>query len=110
MTIDMNKQPNSDKLNLLPDEISNQLADTFKILGDSTRIKLLNLLTQQEMRVGDIATTLEMGQSAISHQLRVLRSARLVKYRKDGKEAWYSLDDDHVVSLMNEGLEHISHR
>ncbi len=110
MTIDMNKQPNSDKLNLLPDEISNQLADTFKILGDSTRIKLLNLLTQQEMRVGDIATTLEMGQSAISHQLRVLRSARLVKYRKEGKEAWYSLDDDHVVSLMNEGLEHISHR
>ncbi|WP_418627124.1 ArsR/SmtB family transcription factor [Anaerosinus sp.] len=106
----MNKQPNSDKLNLLPDEISNQLADTFKILGDSTRIKLLNLLTQQEMRVGDIATTLEMGQSAISHQLRVLRSARLVKYRKEGKEAWYSLDDDHVVSLMNEGLEHISHR
>lgn len=62
------------------------------------------------MRVGDIATTLEMGQSAISHQLRVLRSARLVKYRKEGKEAWYSLDDDHVVSLMNEGLEHISHR
>ncbi len=110
MTIDMNKQPNSDKLNLLPDEISNQLADTFKILGDSTRIKLLNLLTQQEMRVSDIATTLEMGQSAISHQLRVLRSARLVKYRKEGKEAWYSLDDDHVVSLMNEGLEHISHR
>ncbi len=110
MTIDMNKQPYSDKLNLLPDEISNQLADTFKILGDSTRIKLLNLLTQQEMRVGDIATTLEMGQSAISHQLRVLRSARLVKYRKEGKEAWYSLDDDHVVSLMNEGLEHISHR
>ena len=51
-----------------------------------------------------------MGQSAISHQLRVLRSARLVKYRKEGKEAWYSLDDDHVVSLMNEGLEHISHR
>ena len=110
MTIDMNKQPNSDKLNLLHDEISNKLADTFKILGDSTRIKLLNLLTQQEMRVGDIATTLEMGQSAISHQLRVLRSARLVKYRKEGKEAWYSLDDDHVVSLMNEGLEHISHR
>ncbi len=110
MTIDMNKQPSSDKLNLLPDEISNQLADTFKILGDSTRIKLLNLLTQQEMRVSDIATTLEMGQSAISHQLRVLRSARLVKYRKEGKEAWYSLDDDHVVSLMNEGLEHISHR
>ncbi|WIW71922.1 ArsR/SmtB family transcription factor [Anaerosinus gibii] len=106
----MNKQPSSDKLNLLPDEISNQLADTFKILGDSTRIKLLNLLTQQEMRVSDIATTLEMGQSAISHQLRVLRSARLVKYRKEGKEAWYSLDDDHVVSLMNEGLEHISHR
>ena len=109
MTIAMDNEKNADTLYLLPDETSQQHADTFKILGDTTRIKLLNLLTQQEMRVNDIASTLEMGQSAISHQLRVLRSARLVKCRKEGKEAWYSLDDDHVVSLMNQGLEHISH-
>ena len=61
------------------------------------------------MRVSDIAESLDMGQSAISHQLRVLRDARLVKYRKEGKEAWYSLDDDHVVKLMRQGLEHVSH-
>lgn len=97
------------KLRLLRNETARQLAETFKILGDQTRINILNLLTQREMCVCDIAETLQMGQSAISHQLRVLRSARLVKFRKDGKEAWYSLDDDHVVRLMNQGLEHIQH-
>ena len=61
------------------------------------------------MRVSDIAESLDMGQSAISHQLRVLRDARLVKYRKEGKEAWYSIDDDHVVKLMRQGLDHVSH-
>ena len=91
------------------DHTSQKLADVFKILGDSTRIKLLALLTSGEMRVSDIAESLDMGQSAISHQLRVLRDARLVKYRKEGKEAWYSLDDDHVVKLMRQGLEHVSH-
>lgn len=97
------------KLKLLPEETSQSLADTFKVLGDNTRIKILHLLAQNEMCVCDIAATLQMGQSAISHQLRVLRSARLVKFRKDGKEAWYSLDDDHVVILMKQGLDHISH-
>ena len=101
-----NTQP-FDELN---EQTSQQLADIFKILGDSTRIKLLALLTSKEMRVSDIADTLDMGQSAISHQLRVLRNARLVKFRKEGKEAWYSLDDDHVVKLMRQGLDHVSHR
>ena len=96
-------------LHLLDEAQSQKLADIFKVLGDNTRIRLLTLLTQQEMCVTDIATTLGMGQSAISHQLRVLRNARLVKFRKDGKEAWYSLDDEHVVKLMTQGLEHISH-
>ncbi len=91
----------------LDDETSQRLADIFKILGDPTRIKLLALLTSDEMRVSDIADALHMGQSAISHQLRVLRNARLVKFRKEGKEAWYSLDDDHVVKLMRQGLEHV---
>lgn len=97
------------KAELLPENTVQQLAETFKILGDGTRIKILQLLVNQEMCVCDIAAALSMGQSAISHQLRVLRSARLVKFRKDGKEAWYSLDDDHVVDLMHQGLEHISH-
>ena len=91
------------------DFTSQKLANVFKILGDSTRIKLLALLTTKEMRVSDIAESLDMGQSAISHQLRVLRDARLVKYRKEGKEAWYSIDDDHVVKLMRQGLDHVTH-
>jgi len=97
------------KWQLLPDDTTQKLSETFKILGDQTRIKILSLLTGNEMCVCDIADTLQMGQSAISHQLRVLRGARLVKFRKEGKEAWYSLDDEHVVSLMNQGLEHINH-
>lgn len=96
-------------LALTDDLTSQKLANVFKILGDSTRIKLLALLTSEEMRVSDIAEALDMGQSAISHQLRVLRDARLVKYRKEGKEAWYSLDDEHVVILMRQGLDHVSH-
>jgi len=85
------------------------LAETFKILGDPTRIKILHVLTNNELCVCDIAAALAMGQSAISHQLRILRSAKLVKYRKEGKSAWYSLDDDHVLLLMHQGLEHIKH-
>ncbi len=95
-------------LSELDDVTSSRLAEVFKVLGDPTRIKLLALLTTDEMRVSDIAEALSMGQSAISHQLRVLRSARLVKFRKDGKEAWYSLDDDHVVKLMRQGLDHVT--
>jgi len=98
------------KTEILPENTVQQLAETFKILGDGTRIKILHLLTNREMCVCDIAETLQMGQSAISHQLRVLRAARLVKFRRDGKEAWYSLDDEHVVDLMSQGLEHISHK
>ena len=97
------------KLAATDDLTSRRLAEVFKVLGDATRIKLLALLTSDEMRVSDIAETLNMGQSAISHQLRVLRDARLVKFRKDGKEAWYTLDDDHVVKLMRQGLDHVSH-
>ena len=97
------------KLHELDDTTSLRLAEIFKVLGDPTRIKLLALLSASEMCVCDIADALGMKQSAISHQLRVLRGARLVKFRKDGKEAWYSLDDDHVVKLMNQGLEHVLH-
>lgn len=97
------------KEEMLAEPVVQQLAEIFKILSDNTRIKILHLLTLREMCVCDIATTLAMGQSAISHQLRVLRAARLVKFRKSGKEAWYSLDDEHVMDVMRQGLEHIKH-
>ena len=91
-------------------DTAQHLADLFKTLGDSTRIKILSLLTKtEEMRVYDLADSLTMGQSAISHQLRVLRSARLVKFRRDGKEVLYSIDDDHVMKLLGQGLEHVQH-
>ncbi|MGL5512386.1 MAG: ArsR/SmtB family transcription factor [Sporomusa sp.] len=94
---------------MLADESVRNLAEMFKVLGDPTRIRILHLLSKQELCVCDIAETLGMNQSAVSHQLRTLRSARLVKFRKEGKEAWYSLDDDHVIALMCQGLEHVSH-
>ena len=98
-------------LHKLDDETSLELADLFKVLGDKTRIKLLSLLAaEDELCVCDIAESLRMGQSAISHQLRVLRAARLVKFRKAGKEAFYSLDDDHVLTLMLQGVDHVRER
>mgnify|MGYP000011465361 FL=1 len=91
-------------------DTAQHLSDLFKTLGDPTRIKILSLLAAaEELRVYDIADGLEMGQSAISHQLRVLRSARLVKFRRDGKEVLYSIDDDHVLKLLSQGLEHVQH-
>jgi DNA-binding transcriptional ArsR family regulator len=96
------------RLHLVGDNTSQQLAEIFKVLGDNTRIKLLSLLyAEQELCVCDIAEVLGMTQSAISHQLRVLRSARLVKFRKEGREVFYSLDDDHVVKLLEQGLDHV---
>ncbi len=86
------------------------LADLFKVLGDSTRIKVLWALAEAEMCVCDIAALLGMTQSAISHQLRVLKQARLVKYKRNGKVVYYSLDDDHVKSIFNQGLIHISEK
>lgn len=97
------------ELSRLEDATGGRLADLFKMLGDTTRIKLLGKIAAGEMRVGDIAGALGMQPSAISHQLRVLRAARVVTCRREGKEAWYSLDDDHVVKLMRLGLEHVRH-
>jgi ArsR family transcriptional regulator, lead/cadmium/zinc/bismuth-responsive transcriptional repressor len=92
------------------DEILYDLADLFKIFGDSTRIKIICALFQSEMCVCDIATLLGMNQSAISHQLRVLKQARLVKYRKEGKVVYYALDDDHVKGIFDQGLAHLTHQ
>jgi len=92
------------------DEELYDLAEVFKVFGDTTRIKILYSLFSSEMCVCDIAALLNMTQSAISHQLRILKQARLVKYRKDGKVVYYSLDDDHVKQIFNQGLEHISEK
>ncbi len=86
------------------------LADTFKVFGDLTRIRILSALTDAVMCVCDIAALLEMSQSAISHQLRVLRQARLVKYKKTGKVVYYSLDDEHVRQIIECGLLHINEK
>ncbi|MGH4124095.1 MAG: ArsR/SmtB family transcription factor [Clostridium sp.] len=84
-----------------------ELADLFKVFGDSTRIKILCVLFQTEMCVCDIAALINMTQSAISHQLRVLKNARLVKHRREGKVVYYSLDDEHVKQIFDQGLIHI---
>lgn len=83
------------------------LAELFKVFGDTTRVKIISALFEAEMCVCDIAELLSMTQSAISHQLRVLRQARLVKHRKEGKVVFYSLDDEHIKTIFNQGLEHI---
>lgn len=89
------------------DEILYDLAEVFKVFGDTTRIKIICSLFKNEMCVCDIAALVGTTQSAISHQLRVLKDAKLVKHRKDGKVVYYSLDDDHVKSIFNEGLKHV---
>lgn len=84
-----------------------KLAATFKVLGDPTRTKIISALLQEELCVCDLASLLGISQSAISHQLRVLRNTNLVKYRKDGRIAYYSLDDDHISSILTAGLKHV---
>lgn len=90
-----------------PEEELQDLAELFRIFGDPTRLKILYVLLCSEMCVQDIADLLGMNQSAISHQLRVLKQIRLVKGRRDGKTIFYSLADDHIVSILGQGLDHI---
>lgn len=87
-----------------------KLSELFKILGDQTRIKILWALDQNEMCVCDIANVLNMTKSSISHQLAVLRTAGIVKYRRSGKEVYYMLDDEHITQLYETGLLHIIHQ
>ncbi len=91
-----------------PEEDLYDLADFFKVFADTTRIKILYVLLCQEMCVCDIADTLKMTQSAISHQLRLLKQMDLVKYRREGKTIFYSLADGHIESILSQGLEHIN--
>lgn len=101
---------NKVKKNMHKEETFYELAELFKVFGDATRIKILSILFQAEMCVCDMAALLGMTQSAISHQLRVLKQARLVKYRKEGKVVYYSLDDDHVNHIIHQGLLHIDEK
>ncbi len=94
--------------NMPKDEELCDLAELYRVFGDSTRIKILYVLFESEMCVCDIAQVLGMTVSAISHQLKVLKQARLVKYRKDGKTVFYSLADDHVRTLIDQGIAHIN--
>ena len=90
------------------DEILYDLADLFKIFGDSTRLKILYVLFESEMCVNDIANLLGMTQSAISHQLRGLKQSKLVRYRREGKTVLYSLADGHVRTILDQGMEHVA--
>ncbi len=92
----------------MPDEMMlYELAELYKIFGDSTRIKILYVLFESEMCVCDIAQLLGISQSAVSHHLRVLKQSKLVKFRKEGKSVIYSLTDDHVRTIIDQGLEHV---
>lgn len=95
----------------LPDEEElYDLAELFKVFGDSTRIRILHALFESELCVGDIAQILNLSQSAVSHQLKILKDAKLVRFRRDGKVIFYSLDDDHVRTILSMGREHIEER
>jgi DNA-binding transcriptional ArsR family regulator len=98
------------KAGLLRDASVAALADTFKVLGDTTRVRILDVLSQTELCVQDLAGILGLTQSAVSHQLRLLRSSRLVRTRRDGRQIFYALDDDHIVGLFRQGLEHVEER
>jgi len=96
------------ELQKLPDQVAlYELADLFKLFGDSTRISILWALSESEMCVCDLCALLKMKQPAVSHQLKNLKQSRVVKARRDGKIVYYSLDDDHIRRLLNLGMEHI---
>lgn len=93
--------------NLPDEEHMLQLADLFKVFGDGTRVRILFVLFESEVCVCDLARLLGMTQSAVSHQLRILKQAHLIKARRDGKTIFYSLADDHVSALLKQGMEHV---
>lgn len=94
---------------LAPDEQVQRLADVFKALGDPTRVRIIQALLVGELCVCDLAEVLGMTQSAVSHQLRVLRGLYLVRNRREGKEVFYSLDDEHVMQLLAQAQDHVRH-
>ena len=95
-------------MNILSEEKLIDLAELFKIFGDSTRVKIINVLINDELCVNDISEKINISQSAVSHQLRLLKQSKLVKYRKEGQTVFYSLADDHVEKIFMMGCEHIN--
>jgi ArsR family transcriptional regulator, lead/cadmium/zinc/bismuth-responsive transcriptional repressor len=98
------------KARLLDEASVTDLAETFKVLGDTTRVRILDALARAEVPVCDLASLLGLTQSAVSHQLRLLRSMRLVKSRRDGRHIYYMADDQHITALFEQGLEHVQER
>ncbi len=104
----MQTQPAPQRAAEMPDEEAlYMLADLFRVFGDSTRVKILYALHDSELCVQDIAAAVSLSQSAVSHQLRVLKDSKLVRFRRDGKTVYYALDDDHVRSILSLGMEHV---
>lgn len=95
------------QIDMPDDEVLYELADLFRVFGDSSRIKILYALHEDELCVQDIASAVQLSQSAVSHQLRVLKDSKLVRFRREGKTVFYALDDDHVRSILSMGMEHI---
>lgn len=107
----IDKQKISDvKKKIKSEDIINRLSETFKVLGDATRAKIIFALLIEELCVCEISELLKTTKSAVSHQLRILRNTRLVKYRKEGKMVYYSLDDNHINNILAEGLKHIEEK
>ena len=96
-------------VNLVEGPTANRLAETFRALSDPTRVRIVSLLTDAELCVCDMAVALGMSQSAVSHQLRTLRDLRLVRRRREGRQIFYALDDEHVADLYRRGLDHVAH-
>jgi DNA-binding transcriptional ArsR family regulator len=94
----------------LSDDSAVALAETFKVLGDTTRVRILDALSRTELCVCDLARLVGLSESAVSHQLRLLRGTRLVRARRDGRQMFYTLDDQHIVGLFEQGLEHVEER
>jgi ArsR family transcriptional regulator, lead/cadmium/zinc/bismuth-responsive transcriptional repressor len=98
------------KMRLLGESSVEALAETFRILGDTTRVRILDALSRAELCVQDLAELLGLTQSAVSHQLALLRSMHLVRTRRDGRQIFYALDDDHIVKLFEQGMEHVEEK
>jgi len=103
----MNEHLLNTSLDTPHDDALYELAEFFRVFGDSTRIRILYALLNRELCVQEIAQEVSMSHSAVSHQLQTLRANRLVKYRRDGKTVYYSLADNHIFSIINQGMEHI---
>ena len=98
------------KRRVLSDASAVALAETFKVLGDTTRVRILDAVSRSELCVCDIARLVGLSESAVSHQLRLLRGTRLVRARRAGRQVFYTLDDEHIVGLFEQGLEHVEER